>query len=328
MSGQSLVRSVDPGEGEVMALSQFYTSSASIVTYATQRGTIHTLDLRTAREPFALRMFPETGSVTDIQIGADQNWLVAGTRGGFMGLFDLRYHNCVKLWRHGRASPIKRLSSVLGAGASEASSRPLVFAGCDGDETVLFDLASGGCLQCYRVLDQSLTYVDRSALPKSSLSIPQLEDVAIPSKHSSRLVPSFDIMRRSRSQSGYAVNAVVGNINAQGSSFLLTGSDSQVRCWNLNSTSKSCCVSGLSPNQPPPSFEQVKVGGNSRLILCRQPDQHLSNLVDSSKLPQYRRQGVVGCDKGHTDSILDLKIAKSPAVVLSASRDNTIKLWA
>jgi hypothetical protein len=51
-------------------------------------------------------------------------------------------------------------------------------------------------------------------------------------------------------------------------------------------------------------------------------------MMESSKLPAYKRQGVVKTDSRHLDSILDLKEVQNPALLLSASRDNTIKLWA
>jgi WD40 repeat protein len=61
--------------------------------------------------------------------------------------------------------------------------------------------------------------------------------------------------------------------------------------------------------------------------LCRQPSPIDPSMMESSKLPVYNRQGVVKPDSRHIDSILDLKEVQNPALLLSASRDNTIKLW-
>ena len=199
------------------------------------------------------------------------------------------------------------------------------------NEASLFDISNGACLQCYRVLDSSLSYVDQVALPSDCLSVPYLENINIPNSRSGKRLVSLDkaIQITSRSQAGStSINALAGSINLQGTSYLMTGgSDQTIRCWDLNSASKSSCISGGERNQPPASFEQLQLGGNSRLILCRQPSIHPSNLVESSKLPMRNRQGVVKCESRHLDSILDLKVVKNPALLLSASRDHTIKMW-
>lgn len=330
VSGHTTLRKVNPCEGEVLAVSHFNTPSASIVAYATQRGNIHSLDLRCAQEPFSLNLRPELGYLTDMEVGKDRNWVVAGTSRGYVGLWDIRFQTMVKLWRHSRGSPIKRLTGAFGNSLDEPS-RPLVFMGCDNNEASLFDVSTGGCLQCHRVLDSSLSYVDQSALPSDCLYVPYLESVNIPSRFGKQLVSlSNAIQMTSRSPaSDGSMNALVGGINLQNSSYLMTGgSDHMIRHWDLNSVSKSCCVSGLERNRPPPSFEQIQVGGNARLILCRQPSIHPTSLMESSKLPLRNRQGVVKCDGHHLDSILDLKIVRNPALLLSASRDHTIKMWA
>jgi len=331
VSGHSVLRNINPGEGEVMAVSHFNTSSASILTYATQRGHIHSLDLRSAREPFSLDLRPELGYLTDMEVGSEKNWIVAGTSRGYVGLWDIRFQTMVKLWRHSRDSPIKRLTNGFGSSSDEAS-RPLLFMGCDNNEAALFDVSTGGCLQCYRVLDSSLSYVDQSALPHDCLTMPYLESVDIPSRFGKRLVSldkALQMTTGSSSRSGASMSALVGGINLRGTSYLMTGgSDHMIRYWDLNTASKSCCVSGLARNQPPPSFEQIQMGSNSRLILCRQPSTTPASLMESSRLPLRNRHGVVKCDGQHLDSILDIKVVKNPALLLSASRDHTIKLWA
>lgn len=330
VSGHSALRRVNPGEGEVLAVSSFSTPSSSILTYATQRGIVHSLDIRSAREPFSLELRPELGYLTDMEVGKDRNWIVAGTSRGYVGLWDVRFQTMVKLWRHSRGSPIKRLADAYGNSLDEPS-RPLVFMGCDNNEASLFDVSTGGCLQCYRVLDPSLSYVDQSALPQDCLSLPYLESVNIPSRLGGRLVPlDRALQMTSRSTTSAAsTNALFGVINAHGPSYLMTGgSDHIIRYWDLNAASKSTCISGLERNSPPPSFEQVQVGRSSRLILCRQPSIHPTSLIESSRLPMRNRQGISKCHSGHIDSILDLKVVRNPSLLLSASRDQTIKLWA
>ncbi|KAL9181694.1 hypothetical protein ACHAXT_012037 [Thalassiosira profunda] len=329
VSGHTTLRRINPGEGEVQAVSHFNSPSASILAYATQKGNIHSLDIRCAREPFALNLRPELGYLTDMEVGNGKNWIVAGTSRGYVGLWDIRYQTMVKLWRHNRSSPIKRLTRGF-ADVQDESARPLVFMGLDSNEASLFDVSTGGCLQCYRVLDSQLSYVDQSALPPDCLAMPSLENVNIPGRSGKRLV-SLDaaIQMTTRRPTTDSINALIGGINRQGPSYLMTGgSDGQIRYWDMNTASKSYCVSGLERNQPPPSFEQVQHGRTSRLILCRQPAMPPTGLMESSKLPLRNRQGAAKCESRHLDSILDLKAVKHPSLLLSASRDHTIKLWA
>jgi phosphoinositide-3-kinase regulatory subunit 4 len=328
VSGHSALRSINVDEGEVLAVSHFNTPSASVLAFATQRGRIHSLDIRSAREPFTLNLRPELGYLTDMEVGKDRNWVVAGTSRGYVALWDIRFRTMVKLWRHCRDSPIRRLIDAFGT-CQDEDSRPYVFMGCDNNEASLFDVSTGGCLQCCRILDSSLSYVDQLALPGDCLSIPYLESVNIPSRLGKRLV-SLDKALRMTSRKSTADNSIIalaGCISPQGPSYLMTGgTDNMIRLWDLKSASKSSCVSGLERNQSPPSFEQV--GGNSRLILCRQHPIRPIHLVESSKLPMYNRRGVSKCENRHIDSILDLKVVQNPALLLSASRDHTIKLWA
>mmetsp|Transcript_11787 Transcript_11787/g.25449 ORF Transcript_11787/g.25449 Transcript_11787/m.25449 type:complete len:1357 (+) Transcript_11787:1-4071(+) len=329
VSGHSVLRNiVHHDEGEVLAVSHFNTPSASILAYATQRGHIHSLDMRSSCEPFSLSLRPELGYMTDMEIGTDRNWIVAGTSRGYVGLWDVRFQKMVQLLRHN--SPIKRIANAFGSNLDQAS-RPLLFMGCENNEASLIDASTGGCLQCYRVLDPSFSHVDSLALPSELLAMPHLESINIPSRPGKRVV-SLDasIQMATRSSTSCAsMNALVGGINPQGPSYLMTGgSDHMIRYWDLNSASKSCYVSGLERNQPPPSFEQIQVGGNSHLILCRQPSIPPTRLMENSKLASRNRRGVAKCDVRHMDSILDLKTVKNPALLLSASRDHTIKLWA
>lgn len=321
VSGNSVLRRVNPCEGEVMAVSHFNTSSASILTYATQRGAIHSMDLRCPNEPFSLRFGPEYGYLTSLEVGKERGWIVAGTSRGYIGLFDIRFQSMIKLWRHSRDSPVKRL-----ANACDAASRPLLFMGSDNNEALLFDASTGECRQCYRVLEGSLSYIDQTALPLECLSMPYLENVAVGKPVISLGTALLNSTSRS---STFSINALIGRINQNGPSHLVTGgSDNMIRFWDLGRSSKSFCVTGLSRNQPPPCFDHMDVGRTSRLYICQQPPVLPPRLMESNKVPSLNRQGVVRCDNRHTDSILDLKIVNYPSTcLLSSSRDGTIKMW-
>lgn len=321
-SGITALRQVHPGEGEVMAVSHFNTSSASILTYATQRGLIHSMDLRCPSEPFSLNLGPEYGYLTSMEVGKDRGWIAVGSNRGYIGLFDIRFQSMIKLWRHSRNSPINRLSN-----ACDVSTWPLLFMGCDNNEAALFDASTGECRQCYRVLEGSLSYVDQQALPLDCLSMPYLENVKVRKSPSVSLDSALQIS--TTRPSTFNINALIGNVSRNGSSHLVTGgSDNMIRYWDLGRSSKSFCVTGLSRNQPAPCFDHMDVGRTSRLYICQQPPVPSSRLIESSKLPLQNRQGVVKCENRHSDSILDLKVVSCASTcLLSSSRDGTIKMW-
>lgn len=321
VSGNTLLKQIYPCEGEVIAVSHFSTSSASVLVYATQRGIIHSKDLRSPTEPFRLNFGPEYGYLTSLEVGKDKGWIVAGSSRGYIGVFDIRYQTMTKMWRHSRNSPINRLSN-----ACEVSSWPLLFMGVDNNEATLFDASSGECRHTYRTLEGSLSYIDQAALPLNCLSMPYLEDVKIPKENAS-LYAALQIS--TNRPLTYNINALVGNISRSGTSHLITGgSDNMIRYWNLGCSTKSFCVTGLTQHQPLPIFDHMDVGPTSRLYICQQPPTLPSRLTESKKLPIQNRQGMVKCDHRHSDSILDLKIVDYPLMcLLSSSRDGSIKLW-
>ena len=109
--GTSCLRTVDPREGEVLAVSHYRYSSASIVTFATQRGVVHSWDLRCADERFALSHGPDLGYLSSIALGSDRNWIVTGTSRGYLALWGIRFQQAVKLWRQSHGGPIHRLAT-------------------------------------------------------------------------------------------------------------------------------------------------------------------------------------------------------------------------
>jgi len=180
--GTSEIRQMDPGEGEVLAVSHFNSPSASIITFASQKGCVHSWDLRSSAEPFVLRHGPDIGYLTSMALGTDRNWILTGTSRGFMALWDLRFNRTVKLWHHSRAAPITRLATsfvtppqLWGSRTADASDvRPFVFASCGPNECAMFDVTSGNCSQCFRTVG----YGSHSSHSYAE-DIPTLEEVPI-----------------------------------------------------------------------------------------------------------------------------------------------------
>ena len=330
--GSSEIRRTNPDEGEILAVNHFNTSSASIYTYASQRGFLHSWDLRAALEPFSLKLPQDTGYVTSMAMGNDRNWVVLGTNKGFISLWDLRFHQILKLWRHSRAAPVNRLAtsfvpppqSWLGRASSSSEARPFVFAACGPNECGMFDLSSGACRECFRTVDYG------SRFSKSRLdAMPSLQEMPLTLSTRRNMFLSTGSgsgLRDAVSSSFRSVNAMVGSIGASDQSFLITGgSDCRIRYWDFAMPSKCYVSTGPETVQPRPTFERIDYSQSSRLMLCRQPPTPTLREVDGSKIPRKVLQGAKRLEKMHDDAITDLKMFKSG--LLSCSRDCTVKLW-
>ena len=335
VSGSTLIRDIDPQEGEVLSLSHFNTDSSSLVMFGTQKGCIHSWDLRCAKEPFALNLMPELGYLTSMTVGHDRNWAMAGTNRGFLCLWDLRFQKIIKLWQHGNAVPISRLAASSASPLHGTTEAPFVFVGTGTNEASAFDIFEGECRQCFRVLNSELSYVDQSALPISCLSLPSLQEFPIPSRSQRKIHDIqnglFDGMKRNRfCIPEPSILSLVGRIGAGAGNYLITGgSDCCIRYWDFTATSKCYTVSGFVNSQPKPVYEKVDMSANSKLFLCRQMPVPRTSEMENSKIPQKLQRGAVRPDVNcHHDAILDLKIIDYPMKgLLSCSRDGIIKLW-
>jgi WD40 repeat protein len=328
--GSTEIRKVDAKEGEILAVNHFNTMSSSVMMFATQTGYIHSWDLRCAAEPFALKA-PLGGYLTAMAVGSDRNWVVSGSSNGVIALWDLRFQQNVKLWRHSRKAPINRLATSIMPppqswsgrnGMGEA--RPFIFVASGPNECAMFDATTGDCREAFRTVDVGTRY-SHAQLDDP----PRLEELPVSSTARRRYLLSQASSTRlgdAIPSSFLSVNAMVGSIDATDNSFLMTGgSDSKIRYWDFGIPSKCYVSSGLDSSQPRPSFERIDFDKKCRMMICRQAPSPGLGGIDSSKLPRKLHQGLKKADIHHSDSIQDLKIVRRALV--SCSRDSTVKLW-
>ena len=333
VAGSTEIKRMNPCEGEVLAINQFNNQGSSLLTYATEKGLIHSWDLRSAREPFRLKSFQDVGYVTNMAVGNDRNWIVVGTNKGFISLWDLRFHQVMKMWKHSRSTPINRLATSfvpppqcwVGKRSMNIDSKPYIFVASGPNECAMFDATSGHCSECFRTVEY------KSKSPSSRIDgVPSLCDIPLsaserrkgllsqgkgPSRLSSTISASFQ-----------SINCMVGSTGNGDHSFLITGgSDRRIRSWDFSIPSKCHVTNGLDPIQPRPSFERIDFNNNSRIMLCHQAPAPTASEVDSFRVPRKLFQGTRAMPQGHTDSICDLKFLKNS--LLSCSRDCTVKLW-
>jgi phosphoinositide-3-kinase regulatory subunit 4 len=324
--GTSTIREVDPAEGEILSVSHFNSASASIITFATQKGSVHSWDLRCAREPFVLRHGPDLGHLTSVALGNDRQWIVTGSSRGYLALWDVRFQQAVKLWRHSREAPITSLAAsfvppphIWGSRAAAGEARPFVFAACGSNECAMFDIETGSCREGFRVVGG----VSRDV--NDAEALPLLTDIPMsPRRRSNSLLAAGQQLSSQYVPPAASINCMVGSIGAQDQSYLITGgSDSRIRFWDFSTPSKCYVVSGQSQSQPRPSFERIDFEGPRRLMLCRQPQS--AGLRDSNTLPRKLFHGVKRPEQYHSDAIQDLKVIDK--ALLSCSRDCTVKVW-
>lgn len=326
--GSSNVRKVDAKEGEVLALSHFNTISASLLAFATQSGAVHSWDLRCSKEPFVFKHTPDFGLLTSMSIGSDRQYIVTGTSRGYLALWDVRFQQPVKVWQHSRRAPIHRLATsfvpppqMWTSRVNESEARPFLFVASGPNETGMFDMKTGSCMECFR------SFSSNSLDLQSELGLlPTLNNIDI-SRRSSGESLGINCQRLRDTEfvsSKGSIHCMVGSIGASHQSFLVTGgSDCRIRFWDFSDPSKCFTLAGQEQGQNRPYFERIDLGeGKGRLIACRDAESGPAPSHMSRKL----HQGVKRPDHHHTDSIQDLKIIDGCSLI-SCSRDSTIKMW-
>jgi len=327
VSGCSVVKKVESEEGEVLAVSHYNTLSESVITYATQGGIVHTLDLRAQREPFRLDHEPELGYLTTMALGTDRNWLVTGTSEGYLGLWDVRFQRMVKLWNVSTAQSINSLdtSFIPFPGNAGNDPRPYVVVAC-GNDCGMYDLVDGSCRQSFRVLDPHEGYGQSI----SRMKMPELNEISVAVRQSRSLLrqPRASSIRKQSGLPIASINAVLGVMGGEQNFLITGGSDAHIRFWDFSTPSKCYTISGHVAGYPRPSFERVDFQMSNRLMVCRQSAAPRVSELESSRLPRRLQRGMTRPENRHLDSIQDLKLVQTPIKALvSCSRDGGIKLW-
>jgi phosphoinositide-3-kinase, regulatory subunit 4 len=331
VSGTSEIRKIDPIEGEVLSVSHFNTLSTSVLVFATQKGAIHSWDLRSEREPFHLDHSPELGSISAMSLGNDRSWIVTGTSRGFLLLWDIRFQKAVKLWHHSSAMPVSRLATSFAsfpAGARNAAGaepRPFVFAACGTNECSMFDLIDGSCRQSFRVLDSEEAHSQH----QSRLHLPSLREISLSSLNLRGVLRNFGLVPKADSLpwKGPVIHAIVGSVGGFDQNYLISGGgDSHIRYWDFATPSKCFSVSGAVQQRP--SYDRVDFQPSGRLMICKHAPGPRLNELESSRVPRCQQRGIARPENRHKDAILDLKLVQLPRKALvSASRDCTVRIW-
>ncbi len=167
--------------------------------------------------------------------------MLAGTNHGYISLWDIRYQMMVKLWRHSSGQPVSRLATchtVLPQDKSNGTlteRKPYFFIGCGSNEASIFDVSTGICRQCFRVIDDQFT--NKAMLPESYVSMPSLKEIEFPYDKSRPIVFARNERLQTRTKPFEPnIASLIGRIGMTGKSYLVTGgSDRFLRYWDFTS---------------------------------------------------------------------------------------------
>lgn len=320
LSGATTLKKMHTKEGGILAVSHFNGPVASVITYASQRGYVHSCDLRSRAEPFLLKHSPGLGYLTTMAMGTDRQWIAVGTSKGYIGIWDIRFQTPLSLWRVNHRSPVTRLATSYTENPSvwgtqiRSHPRPYIFVSSAQNECAMYDVQTGLCQQCFRSVSGG------GPGPENSNELPALIEQRLASARGSMRPTSSDIIGTWDHLSlTPKVNCMVGNVGLDSKSFLITGSsDSHLRFWDFFSPSR-CGILGAQHDRQQYFVEKFDFSDGRRLMLCHHTTNEMLS-PDSSA-------NVAPSTHAHSDSIEDIKFVDRGRF-LSCSRDSTVKLWA
>jgi phosphoinositide-3-kinase regulatory subunit 4 len=285
-------------DGGVLALTHFTSGTASILAYTTLHGCVNGWDLRTNRESWSFRQPMQWGVPLSLAVDPDRNFIVAGTSRGHFVCWDLRFQIMVKEWSLGRQAPIRRLHCPYTPSAAQNGSSWLL-AAVGGSEVSAWEIESGRCVEVMSTADTD------APIPACVPTANGTEEIAGAAPFASH-------------ERGSSRCMLVG----PDSGWLLTGgTDKKIRFWDLKGRpSDSYVVSGLRPTEPAPVYSDERRDGVLWFAERPADNQPFRRDVPSMKGPAQP----LPC---HQDAIMDLAIAPSQQILISASRDGVIKAW-
>ena len=235
---------------------------------------------------------PKFGLIESYVTDPKRNWLLCGTDQGFYNLWDLRFQLLVRSWKDPHQTIIKKI--VFGEGNKIFSSvsdthNPLVHQ---------WDLENLCCPLMFRVKTGEKDFELKN---KEQYTNPLLF---------SQFDPNFHTLHK-RNESVHHPTQYFESLVTDGSSFLFSaGTDQTIRMWNLKEPKNSKIVS----SQINKTTKYFSIPGKRFSIV----QENVISTNSDQSLP---------FSSFHVDDILDLKLIPSLNMLISCSRDSTIKIW-
>ncbi|KAG9284442.1 hypothetical protein G9A89_023699 [Geosiphon pyriformis] len=238
-------------EGEfAVSMKHYYTDNnkESILLYATSKGNISGLDLRTMTISWTFENPRSHGVVTAMVMDQSHKWLLIGTSRGIFTLWDLRFRIQLRSWVHPTKSRISRLLLHPQAGRN----RTWIIIAAGKNEVSVWDIEKLECKEVHgvRTGDEKM----------SGVSLDTFKAIDPPG-------PS-DILRSAFTahESSFAAdNSIRAVLYPHDCNYMITaGSDRKIRFWDRSKIQDSFVISGLELDEAKPAystkqFDQISV---------------------------------------------------------------------
>ncbi|CAG8529080.1 6880_t:CDS:10, partial [Scutellospora calospora] len=221
-----------------VAMEHYDTGIESILLYATSKGNICGLDLRTMQIAWEFRNPKSHGVITAMVSDRLHRWLLVGTSRGIFTLWDLRFRIQIRSWVHPTKSRISRLILHPQIG----SQKWWVIVAAGKNEISVWDVEKVECKEVFgvRTGDEKI----------GGISLDMFKAVDPPGPN--------DILRSAftaHESSFSADNSIRAVLYPRECSYMITtGSDRKIRFWDNNEIENSFVIVGSDADENKPTY--------------------------------------------------------------------------
>ncbi|KAJ3185754.1 Serine/threonine-protein kinase [Gaertneriomyces sp. JEL0708] len=324
-AGYYPIRTLQLDQDYAVLLDHYETETLSILAYATAKGKLVGLDLRTMQAKWSFTSPPQEGRVTSMCIDRDRVFLVTGTSRGVFGVWDLRFGVRVKGWGHPAKSAILKLSNWEGRVpfVNEKKESTLVAASVDGrtNEVALWDVERGQCRVAWCVVRPTEGGNVEEEMEKmygdglKAIPLPSLNDFLT----SESKPETLTLTPPTSSVTSFMQIPSTPH-------FLTTGTDRKLRLWNTHIAEESFIAVGQEEGTPAPRYSTHHHGD---MTFCFEYLPHYRHETDGKKDAKAGKGMTTSLIvNGHRDALLDCCLTGWPyMMVICAGRDGGVWVW-
>ncbi|KAJ3355671.1 Serine/threonine-protein kinase, partial [Kappamyces sp. JEL0680] len=307
-------------------ISHHETDNSSLLVYASKKGLVTAIDLRSMKPAWSFEPPPHYGQLTSMVCDRFHSWVMAGTHRGVVCLWDVRFSIMVNSWQHPSKTAIGKMDlyTMPPQGRPAASTAKTVCMSVENSvkEISVWDIETPSCYQMWCTM--GLNEVE----PEANIDGLYGEGVnALPPPKSSQLLDEV-----TANMSMYTLPKLPGRrtfaINSQLKFMVSGGNDRKLRFHDVAYPEKSFIMSGLSAQSPQPVFNSHPFKNTFFNIEHYTRQQYATS-------PQLSHRSEAGADlttsttpDSHLDAITAITISKRPCdMIVSGSRDGVVKVF-